>query len=217
MCWNKEISLSTFVLACAAIWIGRINGNSSTAHAVFYLSVALMQLLEYFVWARGLRPGSRRLNRALSVIGLLLIVVQPVAAGFLIERPVSRAWYFAAYGLWVAGFAWAWARSPDARLQTSVATNGHLRWHWLEPATLGWVLSWTAFVVVALCLSRCTAAMATLISLFIVSFTLWSYWSNIRSPGAWGSVYCSAINVMFVFILVKCFLGQYTCLRSAGC
>jgi hypothetical protein len=210
MCWNPAVSLSTFILACAGTAIGQINGLHDWRWSVFYLTVASMQLLEYYIWQTLLRPGqaggaSLSLNLKLSAIGLALIFLQPVAAGWLIPDARRRAAFFAAYSLFVLVYALvAW----PIEFRTSVAANGHLRWHWLTPP-LALVVAWTLFVLAALYLSGMPRRAFAAIALFVLALTGTSYYYYRAHAGTWGSVYCSFVNVMFAVILVKAFTKQY--------
>jgi hypothetical protein len=205
MCWNKEISLSTFVLATAAITIGLITQQHDANYAIFYFTIASMQLLEFFIWNNGLR--NPQLNKMLSMIGLAIIFAQPLAAGLMIHDQNKKLVYYLAYAIWM--LVYIAMTYGGIVFKTSIASNGHLRWHWLEPPTDWLILTWTIFVCAAVWMWDTSRFDATLVILFIIALTGWSYYSYRQYGGAWGSVYCSFINVMFVIIIAKAMVSQY--------
>jgi phosphatidylserine synthase len=82
MCWNKDISLNTFLFSVFALLFIYIT-NTYTKYKtpsfdnkwvyVVTLMVSSMQLLEYFIWKN---IKNRDMNIFLSKIGLFLIVLQ---------------------------------------------------------------------------------------------------------------------------------------------
>lgn len=203
MCWNAEVSLSTFILGCAAIVIGQLNKLHDVKWSLFYFTIASMQLLEFFIWRYGM--NNKDLNRWLSYLGLMIILLQPLAAGFLIKDMWAKKAYFLAYaGFCLVYIWWHW----PIRFETAVAGNKHLAWRWLA-TSWPFILLWTVFIIVAISLSGISWFNVCIIAGFIVALTVWSYVSHIRYPGAWGSVYCSFMNIIFVLILIKAFSKQY--------
>ncbi len=212
MCWNPTISLNTFIFALSAIVIGQIAKTHTLDWSLFYMSIASMQLLEYFMWTyasvHNNGVDATDLNSALSVVGLLIIFLQPVAAGFLIKHRQRRAAYFAMYAVWVA--AYLALSMPSTSFTTTVAPNGHLQWNWLAPGSAWLIATWVAFIVTAICLSdhgHSTLFLAAIVA-FNIAFVAGSYVMH-RKSNAWGSVYCSFINVMFVVVLVRAFAQDY--------
>lgn len=210
MCWNKEISLSTFVLASASIIIGLITKQHDMRYVIFYLTIASMQLLEFFIWKYGLRNPP--LNVLFSMIGLAIIFIQPLAAGLMINDNKKKVFYYMAYSIWM--LLYIAITYGNIVFKTSVASNGHLRWHWLEPPTDWLIVAWTLFVCAAVWMWDISKFDATLVIMFIIALTGWSYYSYRHFGGAWGSVYCSFINVMFIIILVKAMFSQYCTLQK---
>lgn len=206
MCWNPQISLSTFIFGCAAIVIGYINGVNDLWWSVFWLSFVSMQLLEYFMWTHLDNP---RVNRALSICGLALILAQPLFAGLLISDRHAWMWYTALYIPWVVVYL---ATSAPFVFKTVRAKNKHLGWLWMRPGH--WILAimWLAFVCTAVWLSAATKAMKLAI-IAATGLMAVSWWFYKFQEHSWGSVFCSFANVLFVFVLVKSFGRQYCTLR----
>lgn len=197
MCWNPQISLSTFIFGISTIAIAYINDIATLQWAIFYFTIVSMQLLEYFIWTK------KSWNRVLSIIGLCIIISQPIAAGLLIENGTYQKIYYISYLVCVMAFV-----MHPHNFSTTVGQNGHLKWNWLD-VTPVWVTIWTLFVLTAIHLSNYTSLLKEmLVFAFIIGFTGFS-WYYYRKYGTWGSVYCSLINLMFIFILAHAFYVQY--------
>jgi hypothetical protein len=205
MCWNAEVSINTFIFATAGTIIGNIAGVHDIYRSIFYMSIASMQLLEFFVWKYGLGKNNNALNSTLSAIGLSLILLQPVAAGMMIKEKQVRLAYLVAYAIWTCIYLYtSWPKS----FNMSVAKNGHLMWEWFTPASIWLLVTWTSFIIVALYISRLHIIKFVASAVFVVLATCFSYWMFIRY-GTWGSVYCSIINLLFIVVIGISFFKQY--------
>jgi hypothetical protein len=201
MCWNAEISLSTFIFGIAAIAISYINGISDWKWSIFYLSIISMQLLEYFIWTR------KDWNRILSILGFCIIILQPIAAGLLIANSTYQKIYYILYLLFICICIFRIFQLYPIHFSTTVGHNGHLKWKWLDISIVT-VIIWTLFLLAAIYLSNSKSLFRELLVLFIialVSISLYYY----KKHGTWGSVYCSFVNIQFIFILAHAFYIQY--------
>lgn len=202
MCWNAQISLCTFIFALAASIISLVSGYGHWRQFVFLMSFASMQLLEFFIWTY---IGNASVNRILSALGLALIMLQPIAAGFYINGARNALIYSAMYTVFLIFF---FAYHAPFDFSTVVNSNGHLQWNWLNTSAIVTIL-WTAFVLSAIWMSCKTTVNKLLIITLIVSMTVVSWW-NFKSSGTWGTVYCSFVNIAFLFIMIKVFYRLYT-------
>lgn len=148
---------------------------------------------------------NKNLNKYFSMAGLVTLLIQPIAAGLFIKNPKYQMIYYTAYGLWMATFL---ASSYPFNLSTSVSASHHLKWNWLTASGL-FVIGWTAFIITAVCLSDIQLMQKVYITMFVASLTFIS-WYMYNKDGSWGSVYCSFINIMFVFVIIKAFWFQYS-------
>ena len=82
MCWNSEVSLNTFLFSFSVlilIYINR-NGKYKLEHFhskyvyLYFFSIIIMKLLEFFLWKN---IDKKKMNRLLSIIGLIIILSQP--------------------------------------------------------------------------------------------------------------------------------------------
>ena len=203
MCWNPEISLSTFVFGIAAIIIGYINKEHDIKWALFYTTIVSMQLIEFFIWKN---LGSKHINKILSIIAFVLIMIQPIAAGMLIENKSYMMIYYILYVLWLVVYI---TSSSPIKWITQKAKNGHLSWLWLNPAHDLLILTWTVFIICALLLSKGSLLSRIICVTALALFTLVSWWYYKTQEFTWGSVYCSFINMIFLFIIGKSFWIHY--------
>ena len=199
MCWNAEISISTFVFGVAAMVIAYINKTETLPWIMLYISVAAMQLLEFLIW-RGWFD-----NKVLSMIGLMILMLQPVAAGLVIVNNSYKMIYYALYLVYVIIFL---VHYSPFDFSTVANKNGHLQWNWLKASPMH-IAIWTSFILIAVALSDVSVFSKSCIILFIITLTCIS-WYIYNKQGTWGSVYCSFINFMFVVILAKAFYSQYS-------
>lgn len=203
MCWNPQISLSTFIFGCAVIAIGYINGVNDIWWSFMGLSFVTMQLVEYFIW---IYLHDAKVNRVLSMIGLTIILIQPIVAGLLITSREKRLLYMALYAVFVIAYM---ISSAPFLFKTVRAKNGHLGWLWLRPGHWIFAVIWLVFVCSAFWLSAASVVMKWVIILATCSLMAVSWWFYKYQEHSWGSVFCSFANLVFVFILAKSFWRHY--------
>lgn len=81
MCFNANISISTFLLGIVAIIIGLINKVITFNFSLFYLSIISMQLIEFFIW---IYLNNDIINKYLSILAWILLNIQPLTLIYLI-------------------------------------------------------------------------------------------------------------------------------------
>lgn len=76
MCYNKNVSLITFViLVASAIFLIWRNYENDRWFSIFFILAGIMQLLEYFMW---IDPQCGRINHWASVFAVILLLLQPI-------------------------------------------------------------------------------------------------------------------------------------------
>jgi hypothetical protein len=126
MCWNASISLNTFVFGVFALLFSYFNDDIKILAAVFYFSIIIMQLIEYFVWSKTFS------NRLLSQIALIVIFFQPIFNIISIEKKQKIISY-----LLVAYIIFMLIRANITSFNSIdfsmvPAKNGHLSWKWVN-------------------------------------------------------------------------------------
>jgi len=104
MCWNQYVSINTFLFGIFTLWFIKINNTYSDYKIDFFkneyvylfiLSIVLMQLIEFFLW---INIHNKSINHNLSILGFLLLVVQPITALYLIKDITLRNNLLTFYG-----------------------------------------------------------------------------------------------------------------------
>ena len=133
MCWNKEISLNTFLFS-SFVLILIIYNNAYTQYKIkelnniwvylFFASFILIQLIEYFIWVNINEP---LYNKFFTIIASLLLLLQPVASGMLITNNNVRSNFLRLYLL--LGIPSTIYRIMTKNIHSSVSPSKHLAWN----------------------------------------------------------------------------------------
>ena len=79
MCWNKEVSLFTFVVISLVSYnLFKRNLKNDRLLAFFILSYGTMQFFEFLIWL-GIDTNTEILNYVGSILGCLLLYFHPLA------------------------------------------------------------------------------------------------------------------------------------------
>jgi hypothetical protein len=136
MCWSANGSLATWAagmtLALAA------NKQYDPVLWTFMVIFTQIQLVEYFLWRNLKIP---RLNSLWSKAGLVVILLEPIAAIYMIKNKNLRFKFLVAYGVYVM----ALLMTQQFNFSTKIGLNGHLQWNWLIP--LWKFLPWFVFLL----------------------------------------------------------------------
>ena len=90
MCWNEHVSLNTYLFSMVMLGL-MIYNNNYTPYKIegfniywyfFIISFCTMQLIEYFLW---INIADKKLNHLLSLLGQMLIGIQPIASLLLLK------------------------------------------------------------------------------------------------------------------------------------
>lgn len=77
MCWNKEVSIGTFILAMiGSYYLYKRNAPNDRWMAVFGATFGLIQLAEYFMWSD---LGCGNMNKYASMFALLVLAAEPLS------------------------------------------------------------------------------------------------------------------------------------------
>ena len=138
MCWNEHVSLNTYVFGIFVLGLIAYN-NAYTKYKVdsfsnpfmylFFFLFISVQLVEYFIWRNFHGANNARTNELLSILGSLVIALEPVAAiGLIPDKPTKHV-FWAIYS--TVAFLYFMYQLFTKRFYSSVAKNGHLRWEWV--------------------------------------------------------------------------------------
>ena len=211
MCWNKDISLNTFIFACLALLFIYFTNTYSKykLHAfdnplvyVFLFQVSIMQLIEYFLW-KNLKDKS--LNEYLSRIAHFFVTTQPITVMLMIENITIKYSLLFIYIIFLITYTvFKYNYSPTI-LQTSIGKNGHLQWEWINSNGYGnkvlLIIYLLIYVIAFLLINNKEISVIGLLTLFI---SLFFYYKD----NTFGSMWCWLYNVFMLYFIVNILLIQ---------
>jgi len=202
MCWNQYVSINTFLFGIFTLWFIKINNTYSDYKIDFFkneyvylfiLSIVLMQLIEFFLW---INIHNKSINHNLSILGFLLLVVQPITALYLIKDITLRNNLLTFYGIFASIFVVF--NMQTTYIHTKITSQGFLSWNWTQHTLLS-VSFYLFFLFFPLLYNQ---YYISLIFLFIF-FALIHYIGK-----GYGSLWCLFVNSMFIYFLIELLVIQ---------
>lgn len=203
MCWNQYVSLNTFIFSTVVLLLIVYNNKYSpykfeefnNIYAYFFLmSFITMQLIEFFLWKY---INDKELNKLFSILGALLIMLQPIASLMLLKDIKIRNIMLILYVIPAVLYFIYNIISKD--FITSVSKIGHLKWNWVEFKGINQLLFylWLFFLFFSAFYNKYYLGLAYIIVLLLI--TLYSYMKD----GSFGSLWCWSINSLMLFYAIK--------------
>jgi len=213
MCWNKDISLNTFIFGYFALSFIYIT-NTYTKYKtptfdnpltyLFMFAVISMQLTEYFLWKN---IKNKSLNQYYSKISWLVVVSQPLILMFMIPGWM-RYVMLGFYGLFSLTFKLFFPKFGNAEFHTSVGKNGHLVWEWMsskEPLKDNLIyvhiICWLFYIIPLLLIQN------TWLTVFSIGSLLLSIFFYYRQ-GTFGTMWCWSVNLFLLYFIIHILLIQ---------
>ena len=215
MCWNEEVSLNTFVFSAGTLAFVLYN-NYYTQYKIkifdniflilFIVLVISVQLVEFFLWM-SLKNKDKSMNRIWSIIGYIVIFLQPIVTVMWITnnnvRNILLSLYLTIYGL-------SWIFKP-IRFEAVKHKSGHLLWLFTQydkkmefknligfARSIIWALSFFTGFYYLLPLPIFIIGM--FITLSIVSYSIYSHnWEIFNSNWCW---LANGISLLIAFYLL---------------
>ena len=204
MCWNQYVSINTFIFSVFVLLLIIYNNKYSPYKIkefdniykyIFLMSFFTMQLIEFFLW-RNL--NNKSLNKIFSILGQLLLILQPVASIMLIKEITLRNKMLLTYS--IPAFSYFIYEVNRKDFITTIAKNGHLKWDWINLYS-GYnkllLLFWLFFLFSGLFVNKHYPGLLFAIALLIITY--YSY----NSYGTFGSLWCWSINSLMIFYAIK--------------
>jgi preprotein translocase subunit SecG len=141
MCWNKEVSLITYVtVVVIVIILYQRNVGSDRQLALFSLAFVTIQLLEFFAWI-SIENQNRKMNDLVTRLILIALWAQPLINSYLAYKVVSKEeptetnknfkWILTAMVIMFTIFfiySIYMASSNKTKFSTTTGPNCHLVW-----------------------------------------------------------------------------------------
>lgn len=202
MCWNKDVSINTFLFSIFILLL-IIYNNKYTQYKIleinnifaymFLLSFITMQLIEYFLWQN---LNNKFYNKILSFCAACLIFIQPIASIFVVKNISERNLLLSIYLLF--GLPFTLYKINNVNFSTSVAQNGHLKWDWIDHknSSLGY-LFYLFFLFYPLLREK--LYFSTLIAFLLLLISFYTFFKD----GTADSMWCWSVNLIMLYFALK--------------
>lgn len=197
MCWNASVSLNTYALGLFASSLSLYNGDSNIRGFIFYQSIILIQLIEYFIWSKTFS------NRLLSQIALFVILCQPILNIIKIERqPELVPYLLAGYLLFIIIVYTIVIPFNTIDFSSVQSKNGHLAWNWFD-WNIYMIIIWHAFLSSRWIIDNMYFTFIIITIFLIVSVILF------KETKTWGSMWCWISNVASFHLILRVFYNDF--------
>jgi len=138
MCWNKDISINTFLFACFSLIFIYLTNTFTKYKLVefknpiiylFLFAVAIMQLIEYFLWKN---LNNMSMNILLSKIASYIIFIQPLIIMSMIPIVNIKYLLIVIYILFITIYLQYKMLYNPIHFYTSIGKNCNLSWEWMN-------------------------------------------------------------------------------------
>jgi hypothetical protein len=204
MCWNKEISLNTFLFSSFVLGL-IIYNNRYTKYKidelnniwiyVFFMSFILMQLFEFFIWRN---INNSIYNGVFTILATLLLLVQPIATNMLITNKSVQQNMLMIYMICMVPFATY--KFMTKKIHSTVSDMGHLQWNMLldyknkeDPVI---AIFWGLFFLFPLFYER------NIFGFLFGTITLLIVIYNYYKDNTIGSMWCWVVNSIMIYYAV---------------
>jgi len=197
MCWNASVSLNTYALGLFASSLSLYNGDSNIRGFIFYNSILIIQLIEYFILSKTFS------NRLLSQIALFVILCQPILNIIKIERQPELVPYLLAGYLLFIIIVYTTLRPLNTIDFSSVPSkNGHLAWNWFD-WNIYMIIIWYIFMSSRWIIDNMYFTLVVITIFLIVSIILF------KETKTWGSMWCWLANVVSFYLILRVFYNDF--------
>jgi hypothetical protein len=219
MCWTKEVSMMTFILAIiGVIYLYKRNKENDRWVALFAGTVAMIQLAEYFMWSD---QTTGQINKFASMFAMLILALEPMMGmlgGIYLSKQTNPnflkimllsyvAFVFYIYFSFISNKKVNWYGLNNCNTVSTVSNKSagnlwgkcHLRWFFLESIPMKLGIIWVLFLMLPLI--TMTPKYQGIILFMVGFFTL--IMSKMYYNTAAGSLWCwYAISIIYIKILI---------------
>jgi len=195
MCWNEEISLNTFVFSSFSLLL-IIYNNAYTQYKIkmftpffilFVSSFIVMQLIEFFIWRNMKNPFY---NNLFSIIGCIVLILQPVFSLLLLSDITIRNYFLIAYS--ILCIPYSIYKFSTKHIHSTVNKDGHMGWNYFTnsgPVLLIWLFFFLFYFIYE---QKWYTISFALLMLLI------SYYNYNKDRTSW-SMWCWMINGIMIY------------------
>jgi hypothetical protein len=203
MCWNKDVSLNTFLFSSFVLLLVWYNNNYTQYKVpgfenkwtyLFFISFFVMQLAEYFIWVN---INNKFYNSLFTIIAAIILFLQPLASSLLMTNNKFRDLFIKIYLLLFIPYGLI--KLYTYNFYSSVSPLGHLQWNFGKNIkninNLFWVL-WTFFFLFPLIYQK--NFIVFLFGFFTLLLMLYNYYKDNSA----GSMWCWIVNSCMLYYAI---------------
>ena len=210
MCFNESVSINTFLFGISVLSLIYINNRYSPSkykinefnnpYSYFFtMSFITMQFYEYLLWKH---LNNKLINYFISILGLLLLSIQPIASLTLLNDINLRNNLILTYS--IPTFIYISYQIKTNHVHTTISKLGHLKWNWTyNPSTLYSFfiyIFYLFFLYISLFINKYYSGIIITLPLFIIMYYLY------YKDGTAGSLWCWSVNTVMIYYFIKlCF------------
>jgi hypothetical protein len=197
MCWSASVSLNTYALGLFASSLSYFNGITDIGGFIFYQTIILVQLIEYFIWSKTFS------NRLLSQLLLIIILSQPIFNIIRIRtQPQLIPYLLLAYIVFIVVLFTVVVPLNTVDFSSVPSKNGHLAWNWLN-MNIYVIILWNFFLSLYWIIDGNYLLFAIVSAFLIASVILY------KETNTWGSMWCWVCNVISFYIILRVFYRDF--------
>jgi len=203
MCWNKDISLNTFLFSSFVLCL-IIYNNAYTQYKIeelnnvyvyiFFMSFILIQLIEYFIWININNP---LYNSIFTGLATLLIILQPIASTMIISDYTVKKRLLQSYLLFIVPLSIY--NFDIKKVNSSVSKLNHLRWNTMFSYNFyGIIVStiWLFFFLFPLFYKRYNFGL--MFGLLTLILTIYNFYKDDTVDSMW----CWIVNTVMIYYAI---------------
>jgi hypothetical protein len=203
MCWNQYVSINTFLFGVFVLLLisfynkysnYKIDEFKNPYTYFFIMSFITMQFIEFVLW-RNL--DNNFINKLMSILGSLLLVIQPIASLTMLHNIELRNKLLIIYS--IPSFSYFIYKLLNKKFYTTISKNGHLKWNWASDINHNFLfyLFYLFFLYFSLFINK--NYMGILLTLPLFGLFYYLYYND----GSAGSLWCWSINIIMLYYLIK--------------
>jgi hypothetical protein len=205
MCWNKEVSFITFIIALmGAYYLYKRNGPNDRYIAIFGATIAMIQLAEFFMW---IDQSCGNINMYASMFAIFILAIEPLISmvcGIYLTDASNKFLLKIMVGLYIIFVVYLFTFNYNKTINycgisTSCDKSCHLKWKFVETVTRYQFIIWMAFLIVPLLFMIPRYQGAIMFITAIATYLM----SRLYSGTVMASLWCwFAISTIYVKILI---------------
>ena len=208
MCWNKTVSLNTFIFSFSVLLLIMYN-NAYTPYKIkelnnkwvylFFLSFIFMQFIEYFIWTNINNPFY---NNLFSIMALMLLGLQPIASLLMLKNNNVKTRMILLYIILFLPISIYKYFFSNIHINSTISPFKHLRWNFLTNNNDNNIESnllfciWLFFCLFSFSYDKKYTPFA--FAFILLALIKIFYYRD----GSIGSMWCWAVNSIFIYYAI---------------